>query len=99
MAITTQAFIQAPFVTKNAKGVAAATVVKASKGYVGSVTVAVAGSSLGAIYDHATTSGVGNSNLIFSIPEAVGTYTVNFPTLSGITVVPGTGMTVAVSFA
>lgn len=80
-------------------GLTAATVLKATKGQVGKVSVLVAGSAAGGVYDRATTSGVATSNQVFVIPNTVGLYDINMPTGTGITVVPGTGQTVAVSWA
>ena len=79
--------------------ITAATVVKASAGRVGYVNIVVAGSGPGAVYDHATTSGVAAANQIAVLPETVtGPQVIDFPCSTGIVVVPGTGMTVAVSW-
>lgn len=79
-------------------GLTAATVVKATPGRIGKLTVLVAGSAAGAVYDHASTSGVAAGNQIFVIPATAGVYAIEFPALVGITVVPGTGQTVSISF-
>jgi hypothetical protein len=99
MAITTQSFILAPFATKSAKGITSATVVKASGGYVASVTVIVAGSAPGSVNDVATTGAAAASNQVYVVPNTVGTYAVNFPVSAGIVVVPGTGQTIAIAYA
>ena len=99
MAITTQSFILAPFATKSAKGLTAATVVKASAGYVASVSVTVAGSVPGSVNDVATTGAAGAANVVYTVPNTVGTYAVNFPVDTGIVVVPGTGQTIAIAYA
>jgi hypothetical protein len=99
MAITTQAFIQAPFITKNRSNLygSASIIVKTERGYVGSVSVLVAGSTPGAIYD--SSSIVDPSLLICSIPNTVGIYPINFPVEVGIVVVPGTDQVFAISYA
>jgi hypothetical protein len=74
------------------------TLVKAVKGRIVKINVNVAGSANGAIYDHASTSGIAAANLVAQIPEVVGTYTFDFPCQVGIVVVPPTGGTVSVSF-
>lgn len=78
--------------------VSAATVVKAMRGRIVKVNVNTAGSTVGLIYDHTTTSGVGAANLVGTIPDVVGTYTFDFPCGVGIVVVPGTGQVVSVSY-
>lgn len=78
--------------------VAAATVVKNVPGICCSITVVSAGSTVGAVYDNSSTSGNSAANQFGSIPNAVGTYTFNWPCGTGITVVPGTGQTLAVSY-
>ena len=78
--------------------ISAATAVKSTKGRIVKVNVTTAGSTNGAIYDHATTSGTGAANLVASIPDVVVSYTIDFPCATGIVVVPGTGMVVSVSF-
>jgi endoglucanase Acf2 len=74
------------------------TVVKTSNGNVASISVVVAGSAAGAVYDAATTGTATSANLIAVIPDVAGVYTINFPVSNGIVVAPGTGQTVAVSY-
>jgi hypothetical protein len=62
------------------------------------VSVNVAGSTAGLIYDSATIAGVSAANLIATIPAVVGAYLVDFPLLNGLVVVPGTGQTLAVTY-
>lgn len=78
--------------------VTAATVIKATPGTVMTVCVTTAGTTTGAIYDAATTSGNTAANLIGVIPEAIGTYVYTFPCFTGILVVPGTSQVCAVAF-
>ena len=79
--------------------ITAATVVKASPGYAAAVSVIVAGSAAGAVYDSAATTGNSAANQIAVIPNTVGVITLRWPTDYGFTVVPGTGQTLAVSYA
>jgi hypothetical protein len=81
----------------NAPGLTAATVVKASAGRVCRVSVIVAGSAAGNIYDSAVT-GV-TTKPLYVIPNTVGVYDVRLPASFGILVAPGTGQTVTVSWS
>jgi len=82
-----------------ALNVTAATVLKTTPGICVSVAVVVAGSTVGTVNDVATTGGAGAANQFGTIPNTVSTYTFNWPCGTGIVVVPGTGQTLAVSFA
>jgi len=84
--------------TKTFFNITAATVVKATAGRVAKVSVIVAGSAAGSVYDHATTSGVGAANEIAVIPATVGVYNIDFPVSNGIVLAPGTGQTLAISY-
>ncbi|GGA00471.1 hypothetical protein [Dyella caseinilytica] len=80
--------------------ITAATVLKANPGRVYTVSILVAGSTTGAIYDNTLTTGNSVTNQIGTIQEAIGTQPFyGFPTTSGIVVVPGTGQTLAVSWS
>ena len=79
-------------------GIAAAVAVKQASGRIQRVQVLVAGSAAGAVYDSVSTSGNSAANQVGVIPNAVGSYLIDMPCLSGIVVVPGTGQTVAVSY-
>lgn len=82
---------------RTAQTLTAATVVKGTSGRVAFISVTVAGSATGTVYDcNFTTSPM---RPIFVIPNNVGIVTVNFPTTYGIVVVPGTGQTVSVSYS
>jgi hypothetical protein len=74
------------------------TAIKSSKGRIAKVNVTTAGSSTGSIYDHATTTGTGATNLVAVIPDIVGSYVIDFPCANGIVIAPGTGMVVSVSY-
>jgi hypothetical protein len=91
--------ISANIATNSALNITTATVVKATPGRAILLSVLVAGSGVGGVYDHATTAGVGAANEIFIVPETVGTYTLDWPCAVGIVVVPGTGQTLALTYA
>ena len=74
-------------------------VLKASAGTVATVSVIVAGSGAGGVYDCATTGAASaTANQIAAIPNFVGTSVMQFPCLVGVTIYPGTGQTISVSY-
>lgn len=81
----------------NFAGLTAPTVVKSSGGRIAVVSVIVAGSAAGFIYDGITTSAM--TKPLYVIPPAVGVYVVNLPTSFGLLVVPGAGQTVSGSYS
>jgi len=84
--------------TSSRLNVTAATVVKASAGFVSSVNVIVAGSAPGTLNDCLTTGAAAAANQIAVLPNTVGSYELAFPAATGIVVVPGTGQTIAISY-
>jgi hypothetical protein len=70
-----------------------------SFGWVGRVSVIVAGSATGLIYDAASASLATTGNRLYVIPNTVGVYTVNMPLNNGLVIAPGSGMIVAVSYS
>lgn len=76
----------------------AATVVKATPGRCVTVSVIVAGSAAGTANDVTNTAGAVVANQFGTIPNTVGVYKFEWPCLSGIVIVPGTGQTVSVAF-
>ena len=90
-----------PWGSGNALNITATTVVKAAPGAVLQISVNVAGSAAGAVYDAATTGGNTAANLVAPIPLAVSAspLTYNFICQTGILIVPPTGGTVSVSYA
>lgn len=82
---------------QNFAGLTAATVVKSSAGRIANISVIVAGSAAGAVYDSAAT--VTTTKPLYVIPTTVGVYVVNLPASFGITIAPGTGQTVSGSFS
>jgi hypothetical protein len=81
----------------NFAGLTAPTVVKATSGRIARVSVIVAGSAPGVIYDGATLTAT--TKPLNVIPNAVGIYVVNLPTSFGLLVVPGSGQTVSGSYS
>lgn len=79
------------------EAITTATVVKGASGRVASVSVIVAGSATGMIYD-ATVTGVTTAPL-WVIPETVGVTFVNLVADMGIVVAPGTGQKVTVCWS
>lgn len=78
-------------------GISSATVVAQGQGRVVNVSVTVAGSASGSIYDG--TVATATRNPIYRIPTTIGIYEVNMPVSNGIVVAPGTGQTVSISYS
>lgn len=81
------------------KNITSATVVKAVGGRIAKVSVIVAGSAPGAVYDRASTSGVAVANQVAVIGNTAGVLDIDMVCSTGIVVVPGTGQTLAVTYA
>src|ERR1700676_1317263 len=81
----------------NFAGLTVPTVVKPVAGRIAIVSVIVAGSATGRIYDAASTTAT--TKPLYVIPTTVGIYVVNMPASFGITVVPGSGQTVSGSYS
>jgi hypothetical protein len=85
--------------TKTFLNVTAKTLVKATQGRIVKINVLVAGgTNTGSVWDSATSAGTATANLVAVIPDAVGSYIIDFPCANGIVVDPGTGNTVAISY-
>lgn len=82
---------------QSANALTAATLVKTGSGRIASVSVVVAGSAAGRIYDASSASATSGS--VYSIPATAGVYVVNFPFVNGLVVAPGTGQTISVSYS
>lgn len=78
--------------------ITAATVVKASSGRLVRINVLTAGSTTGTANDATTTGGASASNEIFSIPNTVGSYYLDWPVTNGIVIIPGTSQVISVSY-
>ena len=82
----------------SALNVSAAMVVKPSAGRVCKISVITAGSTLGAVYDYNSTASIPSGQQVAAVPNVVGVYTYDIPVSTGITIVPGTGQLLAVSY-
>jgi hypothetical protein len=80
-----------------APALAATSLVRSGAGWVARVSVTVAGSTAGTIYDSNSSSTL--INPIAVIANTVGITTINIPVTNGIVFVPGTGMTATVSYS
>lgn len=74
-----------------------ATLVSSGQGRLASISVVVAGSTSGLIYDSNNTATL--TNTLAAIGNTVGITFANLPYNSGLVVVPGTGMTVVVTYS
>lgn len=83
--------------SKSYSSITAATLVQSGQGRVVRVSVIVAGSSAGAIYD--ANAPTATTNQVWVIPNTVGVTEINLPVNNGIVVVPGTGQTVVISYS
>jgi hypothetical protein len=82
---------------QNFTGLTDATVVKTAAGRIAVISVIVAGSTPGMVYDSAVaTSAV---RPLYVIPNTVGIYVVNLPASYGVLIAPGMGQTVSGSFS
>jgi hypothetical protein len=77
--------------------VTATTLIRSGAGWVARVSVTVAGSTSGIIYDSNATTTL--TTPIAIIANTVGIVTVNLPVTNGIVFVPGTGMTATISYS
>ena len=90
--------------TKSLLNVTAPTLVSATTGSsyalrrIGRVHVLVAGTTVGSVNDAANIALASAVNQVFSIPNTVGVFLIDFPMTTGIVVTPGTGQTLAVSY-
>lgn len=89
-----------PFGANNVLNITTATVVKSTQGVLWSVSVIVAGSAAGGVYDANTTGGNVQANQVGAIANAVTSQPLAFNWLcyNGILIVPPTGGAVSVSF-
>jgi hypothetical protein len=85
--------------SKNATGIIAQSVVSQNPGRVYNISVVVAGSTTGTIWDASNTASAVSSRLLATIPSAVGVYVINMPVAYGIVVTPGTGQTVSIGYS
>lgn len=76
----------------------ASAVIKASAGRLMRINVLTAGSAPGAVHNCATTGAAVAGNLIFNVPNTVGSYELDWPCNTGIVYILGTGQVVSVSY-
>jgi hypothetical protein len=76
----------------------ASAVIKASAGRLMRINVLTAGSAPGAVHNCATTGAAAAGNLIFNVPNTVGTYVMDWPCDTGIVYILGTGQVCSFSF-
>jgi hypothetical protein len=77
--------------------ITSATLVKQGQGRLARISVTVAGSAAGAVYDAPSASAT--TNMICVIPNTLGVTEINMPVNNGIVVAPGTGQTVSISYS
>jgi len=80
----------------NSKEVSTASVIKSSSGWLATVSVIVAGSTQGYLYD-ATSAASGSR--IYAIPNTLGVYQIQVPFATGLYFSPGTGSIIAVGYS
>ena len=85
--------------TVNTYEISAATYFATTIGWVAKVSVIVAGSTTGTIYDALSVATAVTGFRLAIIPNTVGIYTINMPVNKGIVITPGSGMIVAVSYS
>lgn len=90
----------APQGAKSTKNISVQTTVKATPGTVLTVAVITPGSGTGTINDVAASGTPSAANQVYTIPESVGAgaYPVNMVCNTAITVVPGSGQVLAVTW-
>jgi hypothetical protein len=76
--------------SKSALELTTLTTLKTSGGRVMAVSVIVAGSAVGTVYD--------GTKIVAVIPQEVGVYMIDFPCFTNIRVLPPTGATISVSY-
>jgi hypothetical protein len=73
------------------------TLVNSGQGRLASISVVVAGSSACVVYDSNNASSLTSS--LAAVTNAIGVTVINMPYNNGLVVVPGTGMTVVISYS
>jgi uncharacterized hydantoinase/oxoprolinase family protein len=85
--------------TVNSYEISASTYLATNANWCAKVSVIVAGSTTGMIYDASSVTTAVTGVRLAVIPNTVGIYTINMPVNKGIVITPGTGMIVAVSYS
>ncbi len=79
--------------------VTASTLIKSGSGWVARISVIVAGSAAGAIYDAATTTAATNGTRLAIVSNTLGIVDIKLPFANGLVFTPGTRMTATVSYS
>ena len=85
--------------TQSVFNITANTLVKVGAGRAFVITVVVAGSGAGSVHDIDTIGAAAAANQFYATPVAVGSFDASWPLLKGLVVKPGTGQTIAISYA
>ena len=80
------------------KELSASTVIKNSSGWLATVSVIVAGTTQGYLYDTNSTSTT-TGNRIYAVPNTLGIYQIQVPFATGLVFVPGTGSIISVGYS
>lgn len=84
---------------QSALEITASTLIKNTSGWVARVSVIVAGSAAGALYDTAALSGAVNGVRLALVQNTAGFQDIKMPFTNGLVFTPGTGMTATVSYS
>lgn len=84
--------------TSTSQTVSANTAILTTKGYLVSVSVVVAGSSAGKIYNATSNTTALASNLLATVPNSVGVISLGLNYNSGLFIEPGTGQSLNVTY-
>jgi len=82
----------------NTKELSASSVIKTSSGWLASVSVLVAGSTQGYLYDSTSTSST-TGKRIYAVPNTLGIYQIQVPFSSGLVFIPGTSSVISVGYS
>jgi hypothetical protein len=84
--------------TATSATVTGSTIIFSGKGYLVKYTVVVAGSASGLINNASSTVAPAASNALCATPNTVGIYPVGMVFTNGLTIVPGTGQSINVTY-
>lgn len=81
------------------EGLTATALIKKGRGRIARVAVTTAGTTVGSVYDAASTSLATTATLLVTIPNTVGIVDVSMPYESGLVITPGSGQVLSVSYS
>ena len=84
--------------TSSTKEISTNKVINTSSGWLATVSVIVAGSTQGYLYDTNSTSAT-SGNRIYAVPNTLGVYQVQIPFATGLVFIPGTGSIISVGYS